>query len=137
MPYSKKRYTLQVLALMTVYIALMVLAFPHAHRVHRPWLAIVLALAPVAPVVAMVWVLARRIIDSDELAQRLHLIALSVATGIIATLSLAIGFLCAAGVLMLKGDILIWVFPILCVTYGLTRLWVGIRYGGGVDCDWL
>ena len=62
------------------------------------------------------------------------MVALGLATGAVAVLSLVGGFLCAAGVLALGGDILLWVFPALCVSYGLARAWLGRRYGG-IGCE--
>ena len=114
---------------MAIYVALMLLEWPQVRNVASlPWKT-ALALAPVIPVVVVIWLLARRVMHSDELEQRLHLMALSVATGMICTLTLIGGFLCAAGVLTLDGDILIWVAPILSVIYGVTHLWLGRRYG--------
>lgn len=40
------------------------------------------------------------------------------------------GFLCSAGGLRLDGDILIWVFPALCLIYGAARAGLGRRHGG-------
>jgi hypothetical protein len=72
----------------------------------------------------------RRIRDSDELEQRMHLIALGVATIVIGALSLIGGFLAAAHVLDMDGSILIWVFPVMLTSYGLAHLVVSRRYGG-------
>ena len=63
----------------------------------------------------------------------MHLIALSVATCIVSALSLVGVFLSASHVVSFDGDILIWVFPVLCLIYGVTRWYVGRRYGG-VGC---
>lgn len=128
------QYRRTVLFTMAIYVTLMLLEWPHARDASGPSLKLLLALVPLVPVMWVIWLMARRVVNSDELEQRLHLIALSAATGLVAVTSLVGGFLCAAGVIALDGDVLIWVFPLLCVTYGLTHLWLGRRYGG-MRCD--
>ena len=128
--YTAKDYRRQTWMLMTVYVLVMLLVWPYAHRVASvPW-KVVFTLMAVAPVVAVIGLMAKLVMRSDELEQRVHLFALSAATGIVATLSLIAGFLCAAGVLRLDGDILLWVFPALCLSYSAARWWFGRRYGG-------
>ena len=131
--YTLKDYRRHLLVLMTLYVALMLLEWPYArHAASMPW-KVVLSLLPVVPMVALLWIIAKRIMSSDELQQRLHLMALSTSTGIVAALSMAGGFLCATGVLKLDGDILIWVFPTLCITYSVA-LWLVARRYGGAEC---
>ncbi|HEY8009542.1 MAG TPA: hypothetical protein VIE67_00920 [Rudaea sp.] len=128
--YTEKRYRTHVLVAMAVYMLLMFLAWPYVRHVSSlPW-KIALTLVVVLPVVIVIWLMAKRVMHSDELEQRLHLTALSVATGVVCAASLIGGFLCAAGVLALDGDVLIWVAPVLSLLYGATHLWLGRRYGG-------
>ena len=128
--FSRNQYRLQMAAVMTVYIALMLLVWPYArHRASLPW-KVALTLLLVLPVVVFIGLMARQVIDSDELQQRVHLVALSTATAVVAALSMAGGFLCAAGVLALGGDILLWVFPALCLSYSAARALFARRYGG-------
>ncbi|MDR3389998.1 MAG: hypothetical protein P4L92_23420 [Rudaea sp.] len=116
-------------SVMAIYVALMLLEWPHVRSVSSlPW-KIAMALAPAIPVIIVIWLMAKRLMHSDELEQRLHLMALSVATGMICALTLIGGFLCAAGVIALGGDILIWVAPILSLIYGATHVWLRRRYG--------
>lgn len=131
--FTKKQYRLQVWALMSIYIAIMLLVWPHARSAASlPW-KIMFALAPVLPVIAVIWLMAKRVLHSDELEQRVHMAALSMATGIVAALSLVGGFLSAAGVVVFDGDILIWVFPALCLSYAAARALFSRRYGS-MDC---
>jgi hypothetical protein len=128
--YTKKRYRTHVLVLMSVYVPLMFLEWPYVrHASNLPW-KIVLALVPVVPVVLVIWLMAKRVMHSDELEQRLHLMALSIATATICSLCLIGGFLAAAGAIVLDGDVLIWVAPALSFLYGITHHWLGRRYGG-------
>ena len=127
--YTEKQYRRHMFLIMAIYVALMLLEWPQVRHVSSmPW-KIALALAPPIPIIVVIWLMARRVMHSDELEQRLHLMALSVATGMICALTLIGGFLCAAGVLALDGDILIWVAPVLSIIYGVTHLWLGRRYG--------
>jgi hypothetical protein len=127
--YTQKQYRNQVFAVMTVYVILMLAEWPHVRdATSLPW-KIALALVPTLPIVVIIWLMAKRLMHSDELEQRLHLMALSVATGILCVLSLVGGFLCAAHVIDLDGDVLIWVAPVLSFMYGLVRWGLGRRYG--------
>lgn len=128
--YTEKTYRRQMLALMSIYVVFLLLEWPYARNTVSLPLKVVLALAPTLPVIAVLWLMAKRVMSSDELQQRLHLMALSVATGLVAAVSMAGGFLAAAGAIHLDGDILIWVFPALCMSYGITHVVLGRRYGG-------
>lgn len=134
MQYSRKRYRASVLALMAVYVAVMLLAWPHARDAHGLPAKLALSIMPALPVIGVIWLMVWRVLGSDELEQRLHLIALSVASGVVATLSLVGGFLGAAGVFAPRGDLLIWVFPALAAVYGIAR-WVVSRRYGGAGCE--
>ena len=127
-----KRYRLYVLILMVaIYLPLMWLVFPHVRDPGHgtAWRAL-LALLSVSPVIALIWLMTLRVMYSDELEQRVELMALSAATGIVTAASLIGGFLDSAHVLQFDGDILIWVFPALCITYGVAHLLFARRYGG-------
>lgn len=132
---KQKRYQKQVMLAMSVYIALMLFVWPLVRTVSGLPLKWLIALAPLLPMLYVIALMARRIRDSDELEQRLHLIGLGVATGVIGVLSLAGGFLASAQVLILDGSILIWVFPLMMATYGVTRWLVARRYSDDFGCD--
>jgi hypothetical protein len=125
-----KRYRLYLFALMAVYVVLVLLVFPHAKHADAIATRAALAVLSVSPVIAVIWLMVMHVMHSDELEQRLHLMAMSAATGIVAAASLIGGFLNAARVIQVDGDILIWVFPSLCMTYGFARMLFARRYGG-------
>jgi RsiW-degrading membrane proteinase PrsW (M82 family) len=127
--YTEKQYRKQVLLLMAVYVAIMFLVWPHIRNASSLSWKVAVSLAAATPVIVVIWLMAKRVMHSDELQQRLHLTALSVATGMTCSLTLVGGFLCAAGVLTFYGDVLIYVAPALSLFYGLTRWWLGRRYG--------
>lgn len=132
---SDKQYQRQSMLAMTAYVAVMLGVWPLVRTVTSLPLKVLLALAPVLPMLYVIVLMGRRIRDSDELEQRTHLIALGVATGVVGALSVIGGFLASARVWELDGSILIWVFPALLFGYGITRAWVARRYGANLVCD--
>ncbi|MBS0194481.1 MAG: hypothetical protein JSR34_09555 [Proteobacteria bacterium] len=127
---TEKQYRLRSIIMMVLYVVLMLTIFPLAKHADAATVRAALALACVAPVVAVIWMMMQRIMGSDELQQRLHMLALSAATGIVAAASLLAGFLQTVHVIAVDGDALIWVFPALCIVYGVSHLIFKRRYGG-------
>lgn len=128
--FSWRNYNLQVLAIMAVYVALMLLEWPLVKTTSDPGLRALLALLPVLPVVAVIALAARRVIRGDELQQRIQLVALSVAVGVVSVASLVGAFLAAADLWQVGGDILFWVFPALAFVYGVTHVVLTRRITG-------
>lgn len=127
--YTATQYRRSMASLMAIYVPLMLLVWPQVRLVTSLPLKCVLTLLPTLPVIGVIGLIGKRIARSDELEQRVHLIALGAATGAVSVASLIGGFLIAAHVLNLDGDVLIWVFPALCMTYGITQIVVHRRYG--------
>jgi hypothetical protein len=123
-------YRRNIALLMAVYIALLLVLWPLIKITSALALKAVFALLPVVPMIAALWLIARRVMESDELQQRVHLMALSAATGVVSAVSLAVGFLSATHVIELDGDVLVWVMPGLGLVYAATRWIIGRRYGG-------
>jgi hypothetical protein len=132
---TEKQYQRHAMLAGAAYLAAMLLVWPLTRTVGSLPLKILLTMLPLLPMFYLIGLLARRIRHSDELEQRTHLVALGVSSAVIATLSLAGGFLASARVLPLDGTILIWVFPLMVSCYGVTRLWVARRYGAGASCE--
>lgn len=131
---SKGRYNLQVAAIMVVYVALMLFEWPLVGKTEGLALRTLLALLPAIPVVIVIALMARTVMRGDELEQRMHLIALSVATGVVSVASIVGAFLAIAHVWIVGGDVLIWVFPALCLVYGATRVVLVRRMTGAWNC---
>lgn len=132
---SQKQYEWRVLAAMGLYMACMLLEWPLVRTTTSLSVKCLLALIPVAPMIYVIALMARRIRASDELEQQMHLIALGIATAVVGVLSLVGGFLSSANVVNLDGSVLIWVFPALMFCYGLARWRVARRYGGDTFCE--
>jgi hypothetical protein len=133
---SKTQYDLRVFAAMTVYVALVVGLLPQAQKASAQSAHLVYSLAPTLPLLYVVWLMGKRILSSDELEQRTHLIGLGVASAIVGVFSLIGGFLAITGALSqtTTATLLLWVFPLMLVSYGFARLWAVRRYGSEL-CD--
>jgi hypothetical protein len=128
--FNPRRFNAYVMLLMAVYIALLWWVWPHVRDAHDIGWKIALALSPTVPVTWVIALMARRIMLADELEQRLHLIALGVATALVGTASLIAGFLAMGKVWRGDGSEVFWVFPALCAIYGFTRMGLKRRITG-------
>ncbi|MGH8113862.1 MAG: hypothetical protein ACREPS_02235 [Rhodanobacteraceae bacterium] len=131
--FNSRRFKVYVALLMTIYVVLTAFVWPYARDAHNVTWKILLAVSPTVPVTWVVWLMARRVMFADELEQRLHLIALGVATALVGTACLIAGFLAMAKVWHGDGSELFWVFPVLCLVYGLTRLGLNRKMTGAWD----
>jgi hypothetical protein len=131
--FSNRRFNIYVMVLMAVYVALIWVLWPHLHDAHGLWWKVALSVSPTVPVTWVVVLMARRVMLADELDQRLHLIALGVATALVGTVGLIAGFLAIGKVWHGDGSELFWVFPALCLLYGFTRLGLKRRVTGTWD----
>lgn len=130
---SKRKYNLQVTLVMLIYVALMLFEWPLVAHTDDVALRTLLALLPALPVVIVIVLAARMVMRGDELEQRMHLLALSIAVGVVSAASIIGGFLVVARVWPVGGDILIWVFPALCMVYGVARIVLVRRLTGAWD----
>lgn len=124
----ERRYGKELAAAGAVYLFSMLTAWPLALRTDVIAWRAVLALLPVVAAALMLRAIYRHIRDSDELQRRLHLEALAISASVVSAVSMALGFLSAAKVITLSGDVLLWVFPVLAFVFGLVRCWIQWRY---------
>ena len=131
-----RTYDLRLMTAMTVYVVVLLGVWPLAKAASEPLPKIGYALTPALPLFYVIWLMARRILDSDELEQRTHLIGVGIAAAAISVLGLVTGFLAAAGTMTLEAtsSVLLWIFPLMMLTYGAARSAAARRYGGGA-CD--
>lgn len=127
---SRRSYNIQVVLIMAVYVLLMLFEWPLVRTTDDVALRAALALLPAIPVVIVIALMARMVMRGDELEQRMHMMALSIAVGVVSAASIVGGFLAIARVWQVNGDILIWVFPALCFAYGFSRIVVVRRFTG-------
>ena len=125
-----RRYTREILLAMAAYMV-MVVATVSVLRDGGPEgpLRALVALLPVPPIAFVLRAMVRYIRDADEMQQRIELEAVSIATALVALLYMSGGFLQAAKVIDLPAAaVMIWVFPLLCATYGVAKFLVMRRY---------
>jgi hypothetical protein len=133
---ANRSYERRLIAAIAIYVIIMMMIWPFARGESNVWLKAVYALAPVPPMIYVIWLMAQRIMRSDELEQRTHMIGLGVSAAVVSVISLVSGFLAAANVLTLDATatILLWIFPLLMFTYGGVRTYAARRYGSN-GCD--
>ena len=124
----ERRYGREMALAAVLYVAAMLTAWPLALHTDERILRAVLALLPVLPAALMLRAIYRHVRDSDELQRRLHLEALAISASVVSLVSMALGFLAAARVIVLGGDVLLWVFPALAGVFGVVRCWIQWRY---------
>lgn len=133
---THRAYDRRIMLAMTVYVAVLLCVWPLAKATGDALPKIGYALAPVPPLFYVIWLMARKILGSDELEQRTHLIGIGVAAGVVSVVGIVSGFLAAAGAMTLEATsvVLMWIFPLMMLTYGAARGYAARQYGGGA-CD--
>jgi hypothetical protein len=128
-PALRRRYLREFLPAMAAYAVAIVGSTWLLKHVDEPVLRALLALLPVPPVAFAVRAIARYIRDSDELQRRIELEAVSASTALVSLLYLAAGLLQIAKVIDLPaGPAMFWVFPMLCLGYGVAKGIIAWRY---------
>lgn len=131
---SQRHYEVRTMLAMAVYIAVLLWLWPMARTTGSLPLKWLLALLPVLPMLYVMALMARRVRDSDELEQRMHLLALGFSTIVVGSLSLIGGFLAATKAVTLDGSVLIWVFPVSLLSYHGALGMVARRYEHDMFC---
>ncbi len=128
-PSLRRRYLREFTPAMAAYVIGLFVSLWLLRRVDEPALRAVVALLPVAPVVLVVRAIIRYIRDADELQRQIELESVSMATALVSMLYLAGGFLQMAKVIDIPaGPAMFWVFPLVCLSYGLVKTVVARRY---------
>jgi hypothetical protein len=128
-PALRRRYLREFIPAMLSYVVALFLSLWLLKRIDVLWLRAVVALLPVPPVALVLRAIVRRIRDTDELQRRIELESISIATATISLLYMAGAFLQLARVIDLAaGDAMLWVFPLVCLVYGLVKSVVARRF---------
>lgn len=128
---ARKRYQIRIMLAMAIYVVVLLGVWPLAKSTADAWLKALYALTPVPPILYVIWLMAQRVLGSDELEQRTHLVGLGVAAAAASVFGIVSGFLAAANVLEpdAAAAALIWVFPLMIVAYSIGQLVSARRYG--------
>ena len=129
-PTLRRRYLREFLPAMAVYVVTVFLSIWLLKRgVDQPGLRALIALLPVPAIGMALRAIIRYIRDVDELQQRIELEAISFATAFVSMVYITGGFLQLAKVIDIpSGVAMIWVFPMICVSYGLAKMVVERRF---------
>ncbi len=128
-PALRRRYLREFVPAMAGYVVLLCLSLWLLKRVDEPALRAMVALLPVPPVALAVRAIMRYIRDADELQRQIELEAVSMATALVSLLYLAGGFLQLAKVIDVPAGVaMIWMFPLVCLVYGLAKIAVARRF---------
>lgn len=129
-PYTNSQFQLRFSVLLAVFASLLVFVLPLAAGSKDAAVKAALALLPAVPVAVAIVLWARQVLHLDELEQRIHVRALSVAAGVVSMASIVAGLLLVAFGAHVNGGVLFWVFGALGVVYGILRKWMKWRYTG-------
>ena len=124
-----RRYQRDVGIAMSLYVAIMLFWKHLLDRIDATWLRVLLALAPT---LLICWVLRAFVIyvrDSDEMQRRIELESVAIGAMLMSAVYLAAGFLQSADVIAVPSKVaMLWVFPMLCLFYGVAKVFVSRRY---------
>lgn len=125
----RRRYMREFMPAMAAYIVLLFASLVLLKQVEEPVLRALLALLPVAPIALVLRAIIRFIRDADELQRQIELEAVSFSTALVSLLYMSGGFLQLARVIDVPaGAAMIWVFPLVCLVYGIAKILVSRRF---------
>ncbi|MGO3128014.1 MAG: hypothetical protein ACTIJY_08075 [Luteimonas sp.] len=128
-PALQRRYTRDLLIGMGAYTVLLFVSLLLLRSVEALALRALIALLPVAPIALVLRAMVHFIRGVDELQQRIEFEAVCIAAGLVAFAYMTAGFLQAARVIDVPASAaMLWVFPLMCGTYGIAKAIVARRY---------
>lgn len=128
-PGLRRRYLREFVPAMVAYVVLLFVSLMLLKRVEEQAVRAMVALLPVVPIALVLRAIVRYIRDTDELQRQIELEAVSIATALVSLLYLAGGFLQLAKVIDIPAGVaMIWMFPLVCMVYGLVKVVVARRF---------
>lgn len=128
-PALRRRYLREFLPPMAGYVIALFLSVWLLKRIDEPGLRALVALLPVPAIGLALRAIFRYIRDVDELQQRIELEAVSLSTAFVSMAYIAGGFLQLAKVIDIpSGVAMVWVFPMVCASYGVAKIVVSRRF---------
>ena len=128
-PALRRRYLREFTPAIFGYVVALFLSVWLLKRVDAPLLRALIALLPVPAIALAMRAIVRRIRDADELQRRIEVEAVSIAAAFVSLGYLAAGCLQRAGVIDVPAsDAMIWVFPLVCFTFGVSKVVLSRRY---------
>ena len=122
----RRRYVKEFLIAMSVYVIVLIVSISILNRLELPKLwQIVISIAPALPVAFIILVLMRLLINSDELQQRVQLLATSFAAALTGLITFSYGFLENVGFPKFPT---FFIFPLMIVLWGISLAYFSKRY---------
>ena len=123
---ATRRYVKEFLVAMSVYVIVLIASISILNRLELPKLwQIVISIAPALPVAFIILVLMRLLINSDELQQRVQLLATSFAAALTGLITFSYGFLENVGFPKFPT---FFIFPLMIVLWGIGLAYFSKRY---------
>lgn len=92
-------------------------------------LRVLVALLPAAIVLWMMRVVVHYVRESDEMQRRIELESIAIAAMLVSSAYMAAGFLQTAKLIDVPAKVaMLWVFPLLCMAYGVVKVAIARRY---------
>ncbi|MCW1983837.1 hypothetical protein VDG09_11860 [Xanthomonas campestris pv. raphani] len=121
-PALARRYYREFGIPMLLYVAVMLCWPTLLARVGPHWARTLIALLPALLLMLVIRAVARFVRDSDEMQRRIELESIAIAAGLVSAAYMTGGFLQAAQLIDIPATVaMLWVFPVLCATYGITK----------------
>jgi hypothetical protein len=121
-----RRYVKEFLIAMSAYVTILILSISILNRVELPKLwQVVISLAPALPVAFVIFSIMRLLIDSDELQQRVQLLATSFAAALTGLITFSYGFLENVGFPKFPT---FFIFPLIIFLWGIGLAYFSKRY---------
>lgn len=124
-----RRYYREFFPPMACYVIVMLIWKRLLDGVDATWLRVVVALLPAAFVALVIRAVARYVRDSDEMQRRIELESVGIAAGLTGATFMSAGFLQSAKLIDVPAtQAMLWVFPALCLFYGVVKVVIARRY---------
>jgi len=128
-PGLARRYYRELSVPMVAYILVMLGWKRLLDMVGDGGLRVLVALLPAAIVLWMMRVVVRYVRESDEMQRRIELESIAIAAMLVSSAYMAAGFLQTAKLIDVPAKVaMLWVFPLLCMTYGVVKVAIARRY---------
>ncbi|MDL5364281.1 hypothetical protein QSH18_01545 [Xanthomonas sp. NCPPB 2654] len=121
-PALARRYYRELGPPMLIYVAVMLCWRRLLSSVETDWARVLIALLPALLVALVIRAVTRFVRDSDEMQRRIELESIAIAAALVSGGYMTAGFLQAAGTIAVPATVaMMWVFPLLCATYGIAK----------------
>ncbi|MFT4197910.1 MAG: hypothetical protein QM601_08380 [Pseudoxanthomonas sp.] len=128
-PALARRYRREVVPAMAAYVVVMLFWRRLLDSVEASWLRVLVALLPAVLMLLVIRAVARRVNAADELQRRIELESIGIAACLVGGGYMTAGFLQSARLIDVPAVLaMLWVFPALCLGYGLVRIVISRRY---------